>query len=244
MPPELRTVIVDDEPPARERLATLLAAHPNVKIVGEAGDVERAREVCARENPDLILLDINLPRSSGFDLVPLLYGSPSIIFVTAYDHHAVKAFEFHALDYLLKPVHPERLALALRRIGTKPPAQSGSNRVALSEDRGIRLVPTQSITHIQAVDNYTNVHLVDGPAAFIRRSLAGWEKVLPQDQFLRIDRSLLVRLGAVESLVTESRDSSLLRITGQEHPILLGRRAGLLLRRAVQGDERQLRGGF
>lgn len=235
MPPVLRTVIVDDEPPARERLATLLAAHPNVKIVGEAGDVETAREVCARESPDLVLLDIHLPRSSGFDLVPLLHGSPAIIFVTAYDHHAVKAFEFHALDYLLKPVHPDRLAQALSRIGTKPTEQSGSNRVALSEDKGIRLVPTQSITHIEAVDNYTNVHLLDGPAAFIRRSLSGWEKLLPRDQFIRIDRSLLVRLQAVESLVSESRDSSLLRIAGQEQPLQLGRKAALVLRRAVQG---------
>jgi len=235
MPPQLRAVIVDDEPPARERLATLLSAHPEVKIVGEAGDVETAREVCARECPDLVLLDIHLPRSSGFDLVPMLTGSPAVIFVTAYDHHAVKAFEFHALDYLLKPVHPDRLALALSRIPSKTPEQSGSNRVALSEDRGIRLVPTQSITHIQAVDNYTNVHLLDGPAAFIRRSLSGWEKLLPQDQFLRIDRSLLVRVGAVQSLISESRDSSLLQLAGQEQPILLGRRAALVLRRAVQG---------
>ena len=235
MPPVIRTVIVDDEPPARERLPTLLAAHPEVKIVGEAGDVATAKEVCAREAPDLVLLDIHLPRSSGFDLVPQLHGAPSVIFVTAYDHYAVKAFEVHALDYLLKPVHPDRLAAALARIPTKDPAQSGSNRVALSEDRGIRLVPTQSITHIQAVDNYTNVHLQDGPAAFIRRSLSGWEKVLPHDQFLRIDRSLLVRLGAVESLVSESRDSSMLHLTGHQEPILLGRRAALLLRRAVQG---------
>lgn len=234
MSPELRTVIVDDEAPARERLATLLSVHPQVKIVGEAGDVETAREVCARESPDLVMLDINLPRSSGFDLVPQLHGSPAIIFVTAYDHHAVKAFEFHALDYLLKPVHPDRLASALARIPAKSPGHSGANRVALSEDRGIRLVPTQSITHILAVDNYTNVHLLDGPAAFIRRSLSGWEKLLPRDQFLRLDRSLLVRLGAVESLVAESRDTSLLQVAGQEKPILLGRKASLLLRRAVQ----------
>ena len=237
MPPVIRTVIVDDEPPARVRLATLLAAHPEVKIVGEAGDVETAREVCARECPDLVLLDIHLPRSSGFDLVPRLQGSPAVIFVTAYDHHAVKAFEVHALDYLLKPVHPDRLASALARVPTRTPEQSGSNRVALSEDRGIRLVPTHSITHIEAVDNYTNVHLLDGPAAFIRRPLSGWEKLLPQDQFLRIDRSLLVRLGAVESLVSESRDSSMLRLSGQEQPILLGRRAALILRRAVQGPD-------
>lgn len=235
MTPVLRTVIVDDEPPARERLATLLAAHPNVKVVGEAGDVETAREVCAREAPDLVLLDIHLPRASGFDLVPMLYGSPAIIFVTAYDHHAVKAFECHALDYLLKPVHPERLALALSRVGAKTPEQSGSNRVALSEDKGIRLVPIHTITHIEAVDNYTNVHLLDGAPAFIRRSLSGWEKLLPQDQFLRIDRSLLVRLDAVQSLVSESRDSSLAHLAGLEQPILLGRRAALALRRALQG---------
>ena len=233
---QIRTILVDDEPPARERLATLLGAHSQVKIVGEAGDVEGARELCAREMPDLVLLDIHLPRASGFDLLPMLTGSPAIIFVTASDDHALKAFEVNALDYLLKPIHPDRLALALSRVQAKAPESPGPNLVALSEDRGLRLVPIQSITHIQAVDNYTNVHLQEGAPAFIRRSLGGWEKLLPQDQFLRIDRSLMIRLDAVTALTSESRDSSLLRLAGQEKPILLGRRAALLLRRARKGD--------
>ena len=232
----IRTVIVDDEPPARERLASLLAAHPHVEIVGEAGDVETARAVCDRESPDLILLDIHLPRASGFDLLPMLSGSPSIIFVTASDHHAVKAFEVNALDYLLKPVHPDRLAQALAKVRAKPPENPLSNLVALSEDRGLRLVPMDSVTHIEAVDNYTSVHITGGAPAFIRRSLSGWEKLLPADQFLRIDRSLLVRLESVVALVSESRDTSLLRLAGREKPILLGRRAALNLRRAMKRD--------
>jgi two-component system LytT family response regulator len=233
---QIRTVLIDDEPPARERLVTLLSAHPQIEIVGEAWDLESARDVCARELPDLVLLDIHLPRASGFDLLPMLTGSPSVIFVTASDNHALKAFEVNALDYLLKPIHPDRLALSLSRVQARTTEIAGANLVALNEDRGLRLVPAQSISHIQAVDNYTNVHLLDGPPAFIRRSMTAWEQSLPAGQFLRLDRSLMVRLDAVTSLASESRDSSLLWLSGQEKPILLGRKAALLLRRAMKGS--------
>ena len=116
MKPLIRVALVDDEPPARERLATLLADHPRVRIIGEAGDVPEAARLCAELRPDLIFLDIQMQRASGFELLPLLTTNPSIIFVTAFDRFAVRAFEVNALDYLLKPVHPDRLAMALERI--------------------------------------------------------------------------------------------------------------------------------
>ena len=230
----IRAVIVEDELPAREHLIYMLNAHPNVQIVGQAGDVDSALKLCVSELPDLIFLDVSLPRGSGFDLLPNLTGSPSIIFITASDHHAIKAFEVNALDYLLKPVHPERLAQALSRVIAPERGPSPENMIALSDDRSVRFVSLKSITHIEAVDNYTNVHLLNGLPSFIRRPMAGWEKLLPSDQFLRVDRSLIVRLDAVIQLCSETRDNSSLLIAGRVDAIMLGRRAALFLRRAMK----------
>lgn len=235
---KIRALIVDDEPPARERLTTLLSSHPQIEIIGEAGDVETAAALCARLKPDVIFLDIQLPRASGFELLPKLTGEPAIIFVTAYDQFAMRAFDVNALDYLLKPIHPERLALSLMRLQKPPPETSAPlnevDLVALKEDQLLRMVPVTSITCIRAEDNYSSVHLLDMAPAFVRRSLAEWEKILPPDKFLRVDRSLIVRIDAIQSLRAVSRDCTELVITGQDEPILLGRRAALFLRRAME----------
>ncbi len=236
MSASIRTLLVDDEPPARERLAALLAVHPQVEIVGEAGDVETAREICTRVRPDLLFLDIQLPRASGFDLIGMLGELPAVIFVTAYDRYAIRAFEVNALDYLLKPIHPARLAAALSRVTISPEDPGGlrdNGKVALQEDGGLRLVPLASITHIEAQDNYTRVHFTDGSSTFIRRPLADWRKQLPKGRFLRLGRSLLVQVDAVQSIKMQSRDSSLLTLDGSTTPIQIGRRAGLLVRRAI-----------
>ena len=237
MPHRVRVVIVDDEPPARKMLRSLLGAHPQVEVVGEAGDVISAAELCEQAKPDLVFLDIQLPRADGFALLPLLKGSPAIVFVTAYDRHAVRAFEVNALDYLLKPVAPERLALALSRLAI-PCVRSeetllDSDLAALREDSLLRLVPVSSITHIEAEDNYTRVHVLDAVPAMVRRTLGEWEKLLPAASFLRVDRSLMVRLDAVRGLTSESRDLSQLILAGQMKPIGLGRKAAVRLRKAV-----------
>ncbi len=234
-----KVLIVDDEPPARERLGTLLAAHPELEIVGEAGDVHAAATLCANLLPDLIFLDIQLPRNSGFDLLPLLTGSPAIIFVTAHDRFATRAFDVAASDYLLKPIHPERLALAIKRLqlpspNTKLPLQQPAlDHISIKEDRQLSTLPLSSVSHITAHDNYSSVHLLDRPPAFVRRSLADWEKILPPDEFIRVDRSLIVRLAAIIALRTDTRDLAELIITGKDDPIPLGRRASLAIRRSL-----------
>lgn len=120
-PPELRTVIVDDEAPAREVLCDLLSAHSNVKVIGEADSVANAISIYQELRPNLVFLDAQLGDGEGFDLLPKLAPVPAIIFVTAYDQFAFRAFEANALDYLLKPPHPTRLANALERIVYQPP---------------------------------------------------------------------------------------------------------------------------
>lgn len=241
MSAQFRALLVDDEGPARARLRMLLAAHPEVEIVGEASHVAEAARQCARLHPNLLFLDIQMPREDGFALLPKLDEVPAVIFVTAYDRFAVRAFEVNAADYLLKPVHPDRLTLALQRLAA-PPLETGEpakleldDTVFLRSDRGLRVVPVRDVTHIEAEENYTLVHVADGTAVLVRKGMAQWEESLPAEAFVRVHRSLIVNQHAVRSLVAESRESAQLEIAGRATPLILARRASLRLRRSMEG---------
>ncbi len=233
---KIRAVLVDDEPLARVRLASLLTAHPEVEVVGEAGDVEAAAVLCGSLLPDVVFLDIHLPGGSGFELLPRLAGKPAIVFVTAFDRFALRAFAVNALDYLLKPIHPGRLALSLARLASPAPEPTGmlddEDLVSLRGDRGLSLVPLASITHIISEGNRTKVYQSNSAPALVRRSLTEWERLLPTQTFLRVDRSLIARLTAVKSLVTLTRERGQLVMVGSEEAIPLGRAALLRLRHA------------
>lgn len=235
----ITAIIVDDEPPARKLLRSLLAAHPEIEIAGEAADVATAVELCRKIRPDIVFLDIQMPRMDGFALLPKLKQVPNVIFVTAHERHAVRAFEVNAVDYLLKPVTPERLAASiLRVVSALPPVDQEKCRdadmVALREDSRFRVVPVNEITHIEAEDNYTRVHLLNGPAALIRRTLSEWDALLPEETFARIDRSLLIRIEAVYELRSEKRDLSLLFLSGRQEPLELGRSASVRIRKVIE----------
>lgn len=243
--PRLRALLIDDEPPAREMLRALLTAHAQrVEIVGEARSVAEAAALCERLHPDLLFLDIHLPKENGFALLPRLTPPlPEVIFVTAYDAFAVRAFEVNALDYLLKPVAPARLAGALDRVGPSRPAAATASAaltkadtVVLRSDQTFRTTPVANITHIEAEENYTRVHCSDASPILLRRTLSEWETTLPADIFVRIERSLLVNLRAVRALDTCSRDEAWLHLAGRDpaKPISLARRASLRLRKALE----------
>lgn len=233
-----RAVIIDDEAPARERLTTLLAAHPHVVVGGEATDIPTAVELCQRTSPDVVFLDVQLRTGTGFDLLPLLTTVPAIIFVTAHDHYAVRAFDVNALDYLLKPIRADRLAAALARLGA-PPASTptasfrDSDLVALRDDRGLRLVPLRRITHIESDENYTRVHVAGEPPAFVRRSMIEWHRSLPGVEFLRVGRSLIVRVASVREVQADSRDVARVHLAGQAEPLIVARRASIRIRKAL-----------
>jgi two-component system LytT family response regulator len=237
----MRVVIVDDEAPARERMATLLAPHAGVSVVGEAGDIESAADLCRRVSPSAVFLDVDLRTASGFDLLPRLTGSPAIVFVTAHNDYAVRAFEINALDYLVKPVHPERLAAALARMRAAsqtaaaplPSRLAGDDVVALREDGGMRVVPLKRITHIESEENYTRVHVAGEPPAFVRRPMVEWDRLLPDPQFLRVSRSLIVQLAAVKEIQTESRDVARVIFIGQPDALTVARRSSVRIRQAL-----------
>lgn len=246
----LRALIVDDEPPARELLRRLLAAHVEVEVIGEARSVADAAEQCARLHPDVVFLDVQMPREDGFALLPRLTPPlPAIVFVTAYDEFAVRAFDVNAADYLLKPVAPDRLARALARIATPPATPpsmptstpvpdaarlQASDTLFLRTDQILQTVPVLSVTHIVAEENYTRVHLADGAAPLLRRTMNEWEALLPASHFFRIERSLIVNRTSVLRLDVVSRDIAHAHVAGRRAPLVLARRASLRLRQALE----------
>jgi two-component system LytT family response regulator len=218
----MRVLIVDDEAPARQKIRGLLKSESDVEIVGEAEDGLKAVDLIRRSSPDLVFLDIQMPYLDGFDVIAEIGvdAMPLVVFVTAYDEHALRAFEVHAFDYLLKPFAASRLRRVLERARQRPEkgATDGLSvrltRLIESLDAGSRyacrilvqksaereaLIAVESIDRIQAERNYVRFHTSDGE--FLRRgALGAIEKRLDPARFLRINRSDIVRLDAVKEL--------------------------------------------
>ena len=207
----MKTLIVDDTRLARQELKTLLSSHADVELVGEADDLPSAREAVQRLQPQLLLLDIQLPSGTGFDLLEQLDPLPLVIFTTAYDQYAVRAFESNALDYLIKPVAPDRLAAALDRARARKGAGSGcdvdSDRAPLSVDDTVFLrdgercwfVALRDISHLMVDGNYVRVWF-QGQRAMLARSLNALEARLDPAVFFRANRNTLVNLRHIASI--------------------------------------------
>lgn len=237
----LRTLIVDDERLARKRLRALLAAHPEVSVVGEAATIPQAAALAASERPALVLLDVQMPPASGFDLLPLLpVPAPAVVFTTAHDQFAFRAFEVSAVDYLLKPISPERLAAALVRVcqGREPALPDNASPLTANETlilrdgARLRRVRLMDIAAVAAEGHYTRVYLATEPAMFILRGINAWAAQLPAKKFLHVDRSLIVNLAFVRALDVHSRDESLLTLGAPGASFKLGRLATSRLRAA------------
>jgi len=220
----LRVLIVDDEPLARGRLRSLLLTEPDLEIVGEAGDGHSALQQIADQQPDLVFLDVQMPELDGFGVLGELPADarPAVIFVTAHDQFALKAFEVHALDYLLKPFDRERLQKALHRARqqlavptgpaalqhqlsallagmNRPPAATSPDRLAVKASGRITFVNTADIDWVEAADNYVKLHA--GKAEHLMRETMGaMEQRLTGAGFVRISRSLIVHPKAVREL--------------------------------------------
>lgn len=233
-----RVLLVDDEMSARNALRELLEEHPIVEIVGEADSAKAAIPLFHRYAPDLIFLDVQMPRGDGFSLLPELTPPPAIIFVTAHNRFAVRAFEVNAVDYLMKPVRSDRLSAALRRVFSRHSGQVGpfvqEDQIVLRSDSQIRLLPAQEIACIESAGNYSTVHIINKPSMFIRRGMQQWEEQLPQPPFLRIHRSYIVNLMAIGEMSSDERDGAKLGLKGCDATVQLTRRAYRRLRHAVR----------
>lgn len=238
----LRVLLVDDEPPARRWLREILSVHPVIQIAGEAGDIPAAIAMAARLDPDVVFLDVQMPPHEGFDLLRHLGAHTRVVFVTAHEVHAIRAFEANALDYLLKPVSPERMGETLRRLLTPspetPPAALGplasDDLVTLRDSDTFRLAPVLSIAAIRAEGAYSRVLLQDAPSMLILRPIGEWERRLPTPPFARLDRSLLINLASVRAFHVHSRKEGRLEFAGTADPTTLGRTASLRLRHLLK----------
>lgn len=239
----LRVLIVDDEHLARQAMRRLLAAHP-VEIVGEADSVPSALRAIEATSPQALFLDIELGSGrDGFDLIAALDRPPVIVFVTAYAEHAVEAFTVNAVDYLLKPVEPERLAESLGRIErqlARVPDPSGETPakpgvIALRTPKRTVVVPPGDIAALRADGDFTHIMVADQPAVMIWRSLAHFESLLPSPPFLRLGRSLIINRDLLREVLAPSRDGARIVLQGLAEPLLLGRAAAARLRDALDG---------
>lgn len=236
-----KALLVDDERPARKRLTTLLAAHPEIQIIGEARDLVTAREQLRDLRPNLVFLDIQLSPGSGFDLLPDIPKETQIIFVTAHDQFAVRAFEANALDYLLKPVLPKRLADSLSRLQPVetppiPPIPSAERMqpedcLILRDGKVWRRVEITSITAILGEGTYTRLLSTDGSSILTLKTLGHWTKILPEQGFAKLSRSLIVNLAMIRKSHFVDRNHADLWVDGQDQPLPLGRVAIRQLRR-------------
>lgn len=204
----MKALIIDDERLARAEVRRLLDEFNWVKVVGEAENAEQALALIQEQQPDLLFLDVQMPGKTGFDLIEEIRGEmPRIIFTTAYDEFALRAFEVNALDYLMKPITPDRFAAALSRVREEQVAPANQSPLRSSDQVFVRdgercwFIPVSKIRLLESEGNYTRVRF-ENQSPLIYRSLSTLEQRLPADDFFRINRQQVVSLHFIERIET------------------------------------------
>jgi two-component system, LytTR family, response regulator len=225
---KLRAAIVDDEDLARQVLREYLAPHTDIEIVAECANGFEAVKAVAELKPDLVFLDIQMPKLDGFEVLELLDPTPAIIFVTAHDNHAIRAFEVHAVDYLLKPVAADRFEAAIARVkerltgslerrssrassaadlaaSARPPAEY-VDRIPVRDGTSVVIIPVAKLDYVEAQDDYIAL-VCQGKKHLKQQTIASIEAALDPSRFLRIHRSYIVNLERVVRLEPYAKDS-------------------------------------
>lgn len=204
-----KTIIVDDERLARKEMRDLLADFEEIAIAGEAENLSEAVALIEKEKPSIVFLDVQLSNENGFDLLEKTAHGFKLIFVTAFDAYAIRAFEVNALDYLLKPVNPERLAKAIERLNEEKPVEKTDFRPFEYNDRIFLELGEKSvflkvceISHINSSGDYSEIFTVGGKKILLEKSLREWEMRLPEKHFLRIHRQTIINLEEIENIET------------------------------------------
>lgn len=223
-----KALIVDDEELARKLLREMLGSHPEVEIAAECGNGMEAVKAAGEHRPDLLFLDVQMPKLTGFDVLELIdRDNVGVIFVTAYDQYAMKAFEVHAVDYLLKPFSRERFEAALERAKhQKPqkevdagelaaaarPAGEYAERIVVKDGTKVTLIPVLKLDYVEALDDYVSL-VTEGRKHLKQQTLSGLELALDPKLFVRIHRSYLVNLERVTRIEPYGKDSKVAILT-------------------------------
>jgi len=203
----LKVMIVDDERLAREEIKQHLLSYKDFDIVGEAANADEAEKLIIQFQPDLIFLDIQMPERSGLELLESLEYVPEVIFTTAYDQYAVKAFELNALDYLVKPVRRERFFQAVEKVRTKFPVKSGlaaEHTFFIREGERYYFVKVKDIYLIESAGNYARLY-VNGKKLYLKRSLNHLEKTLDKQLFFRISRTEIINTNYIKQIRPQAK---------------------------------------
>jgi len=220
----IRTVIVEDEAPARDILKHYLKDYPEIEIIAECADGFSGLKTITELKPELVFLDIQMPRLTGFELIEVMTEKPVVIFTTAYDQYAIKAFELNAIDYLLKPFPKERLRSAIvkaqEKIGQSsdeekplhqlleklPEAPAPLNRIVVRKGNSINIIPIEQIRFVEAEDDYVMIHHKEGKA-LKSQTMKYYEENLPKKDFVRIHRSFIVKVEEINKLEPYTKDN-------------------------------------
>ena len=232
-----KAIIVDDERLARAEMRRLLANFDAISVVGEAEDLTQARTLIKSEKPQIVFLDIQLSNESGFDLIEQISPDMKVIFVTAFDEFAIRAFEVNALDYLLKPVNPDRLAAAIKRLKSANESEKKTLRLFEFDDRifldlGERSVflKVSDISHIGAAGDYSEVFTVDKRKLLVEKPLREWEDRLPDKHFARIHRQTIINLEEIRDIETWFNRTFQVRLKNFPVPVAVSRRYAVKLK--------------
>ncbi|MCU0372753.1 MAG: LytTR family DNA-binding domain-containing protein [Ignavibacteria bacterium] len=230
-------VIVDDERLARKELISMLKEYPEINVIAEAGSADTAEDIINNNKPDVIFLDIQMPGKSGITLLEKISPDIKIIFVTAYDEYAIKAFEINALDYLLKPVNPARLKNSIQRLFQNIAGKQlfsmkfeYEDSIFLLVNSQMRFIKVNSIVTINASGDYTEILTSDSVKGLTSKSMREWEKRLPENHFARIHRSFIINLNHVRKIEELLNHSFNIYIKGIEQPYKMSRRYARLIK--------------
>src|SRR5580693_2243831 len=231
---KIRTVIVDDEELARQMLREFLAGHSEIEIAAECANGFEAVKAVAELKPDLVFLDIQMPKLNGFEVLELIGTDRAVIFVTAYDEYAIRAFDIHAVDYLLKPFGAERFEIALQRArqrlggklpsptelssSARPPAQP-LERIVVKDGTRVFIIPVAKLDYAEAQDDYVAL-ASEGKKHLKQQTISGLEAGLNPDGFVRIHRSYIVNLEKVTKVEPYSKDNHMVVLSnGTQLPV-------------------------
>lgn len=237
---QLKALIIDDEWLIRSDIIRLLSDYPEIDIIGEAAYVSDAVELIEQHKPDVIFLDIELSGETGFDLLEQANINCDVIFVTAFNQYAIRAFDVNALDYLLKPIQPERFAKTIQRLLKREPVKPAQKKKVTLEDvvyvmikGSLRFLKISKLRSVTAQGNYTNIIYDECKKDLVAKTLTDWEEILPDKFFVRIHRSTIINFEYVHKIEKRKNQTQLVYMKGIEKPFQMSRRYASKLKKKL-----------
>lgn len=230
----IKAILIDDEPLSREIVKSYLRKFPLIEVVDECNDGFEGVKSIQQHQPDLVFLDIQMPKINGFEMLELIHPMPPVIFITAFDDYALKAFEANAIDYLLKPVSEERFQKAIQKfldkstgitnktadlLDTMAKSPSQNNRIVVKTGNKVKIIPVHDIQYLEADDDFVKIFTDEG--SFLKnKTLSFYEQTLDPQQFVRVHRSYLIHIGQITKIEPYQKETHMAVLrNGQQIPI-------------------------